>query len=66
MENGNFVSPYVPSTESDRRYMLDAIGVDSVDELFLDIPEQHRNPTLDLPPPKSEFELMRHVAELPR
>ena len=64
MENGNFVSPYVPSTESDRRYMLDAIGVDSVEELFQDIPEQHRNPTLDLPPPKSEFELMRHVAAL--
>ena len=44
--------------------MLDAIGVDSVDELFLDIPEQHRNPSLDLPPPKSEFELMRHIADL--
>ncbi len=64
MENGNFVSPYVPSTESDRRYMLDAIGVDSVEELFQDIPEQHRNPPLDLPSPKSEFELMRHVADL--
>ncbi len=64
MENGNFVSPYVPSTDNDRRYMLDAIGVDSVDELFLDIPEEHRNPSLDLPPPKSEFELMRHVADL--
>ena len=64
MENGNFISPYVPSTDSDRRHMLDAIGVDSVDELFLDIPEQHRSPALDLPPPKSEFELMRHIADL--
>ena len=64
MVNGNFVSPYVPSTDSDRRQMLDAIGVDSVEELFQDIPEQHRNPALALPPPRSEFELMREVAEL--
>ena len=44
--------------------MLDAIGVDSVDELFSDIPEQHRNPTLDLPPPMSEFDLKRYFADL--
>ena len=64
MERAEFVSPYAPSTESDRRRMLDAIGVDSVEELFQDIPAQHRNPTLDLPPPRSEFELMRYIAEL--
>ena len=44
--------------------MLDAIGVDSVDELFSDIPEEHRNPTLDLPPPMSEFDLKRYFADL--
>ena len=44
--------------------MLDAIGVDSVDELFADIPEQYRNPTLDLPQPMSEFDLKRYFAEL--
>ena len=59
-----FTSPYTPNTDADRRRMLDAIGVDSVDELFADIPERHRNPTLDLPPPMSEFDLRRYFAEL--
>ena len=44
--------------------MLDAIGVDSVDELFSDIPEEYRNPDLDLPPPMSEFDLKRYFADL--
>ena len=60
----SFTSPYSPNTDADRRLMLDAIGVDSVDELFADIPEQQRNPTLDLPPPMAEFDLKRHFAEL--
>ena len=60
----NYISPYSPNTDADRRLMLDAIGVDSVDELFSDIPEQHRNPTLDLPPPMSEFDLKRYFADL--
>lgn len=64
MQNVEFVSPYVPNTDSDRRQMLDAIGVDSVEELFQDIPAEHRNPALNLPPPRSEFELMRYVADL--
>ena len=64
MQNIEFVSPYVPNTDSDRRQMLDAIGVDSVEELFQDIPAQHRNPVLNLPPPRSEFELIRYVEGL--
>ena len=64
MTNSPFTSPYSPNTDADRRLMLDAIGVDSVDELFADIPAQHLNPTLDLPPPMSEFDLKRYFAEL--
>ncbi|MCI0438414.1 MAG: aminomethyl-transferring glycine dehydrogenase subunit GcvPA, partial [Chloroflexi bacterium] len=64
MLDPKFQSPYIPNTQADRREMLDAIGVDSVEELFRDIPEQYRNPTLDLPPPKSEFELMAYAREL--
>ena len=56
-----FTSPYTPNTDSDRRAMLDAIGVDSVDDLFSDIPAEHRNPELDLPPPTSELELRREI-----
>ena len=64
MSDNDFTSPYTPNTDADRRQMLDAIGVDSVDELFADIPSQHRNPALDLPPPMSEFDLKRYFAEL--
>ena len=64
MSNNDFTSPYTPNTDADRRQMLDAIGVDSADELFADIPEAHRNPALDLPPPMSEFDLRRYFAEL--
>ena len=64
MSDNDFTSPYTPNTDADRRQMLDAIGVDSVDELFADIPAQHRNPALDLPPPLSEFDLKRYFAEL--
>ena len=64
MTDSYFTSPYSPNTDADRHQMLDAIGVDSADELFADIPEQHRNPVLDLPPPMSEFDLKRYFAEL--
>lgn len=64
MDSHGFVSPYSPNTDSDRREMLDAIGVDSVEELFEDIPEAYRHPPLNLPPPKSEMELLRYAEEL--
>ena len=57
MESTEFTSPYSPNTGADRRAMLDSIGVDSVVELFEDIPAHLRNPSLDLPAPLSEFEL---------
>ena len=61
MESREFTSPYSPNTEADRRQMLEAIGVSSVEELFKDIPDQYRNPPLKLPPPRSELELRRYV-----
>ena len=64
MTDDRFISPYTPNTDADRRRMLDAIGVDSADELFRDIPAAHRNPALDLPPPASEFELKRYFGKL--
>ena len=56
--------PYIPLTDDDRRAMLATVGVDSIDELFADIPSEHRDPTLDLPPALSETELMRELGEL--
>ena len=61
MASQGFVSPYSPNTDSDRRKMLDAIGVDSADELFADIPAELRDPPLKIPPPLSEFELRREI-----
>ena len=49
---------YVPNTMEERAEMLKAIGLDSMDGLFSDIPEDlklHRE--LDLPAPMSEMEL---------
>ena len=64
MVNDTFQSPYIPNTDDDRRQMLAAIGVDSVMDLFKDIPERHANPSLDLPPAVSELELMEYARQL--
>ncbi|MDO8751023.1 MAG: glycine dehydrogenase, partial [Dehalococcoidia bacterium] len=64
MDNPSTFSPYVPNTEADRREMLRAIGVASVQELFGDIPRAFRNPALNIPAPLSELELMQELAAL--
>ena len=57
-------NPYIPNTEEDRRAMLATIGVGTAGELFADIPSQHRNPALNLPPPLSEPELRRELSQM--
>ena len=64
MENGRFTSPYTPNTDDDRQRMLNAIGVRSFDDLVADIPAEHRNPPIDLPPPTSELELRREIGAM--
>jgi len=44
--------------------MLHALGIDSVDRLFDDIPEKLRASELRLPPPESELELSARLAAL--
>src|SRR5207248_2076663 len=56
--------PYIPNSAPDvKRAMLEAIGVETVDELYGSIPERLRVPgLLDLPDPlRSESALRRHV-----
>jgi glycine dehydrogenase subunit 1 len=49
---------FIPNTDSDRRAMLDVIGVSSVDELLEAIPGELRlKGALDLPGPLSELEV---------
>ncbi|MDR3589025.1 MAG: aminomethyl-transferring glycine dehydrogenase subunit GcvPA [Negativicutes bacterium] len=56
---------YLPHTDGDRQAMLAAIGVDSVDGLFADIPAALRlNRPLDLPPAMAEPDLARHMQAL--
>src|ERR1700752_4384090 len=50
---------YLPKSPSERREMLDAIGVRSADELFASIPEAFRlKRKLNLPGPLSESEII--------
>jgi glycine dehydrogenase subunit 1 len=56
---------YLSLTDADREAMLAAIGVDTVDELFRDIPPGVRfERELDLEPPLGEAELQRHLEAL--
>lgn len=64
MQQGRRSSPYIPNTDGDRQAMLDAVGVESVADLFRDIPEGYGPPTLDLPPALSELELLREMQAL--
>ncbi len=48
--------------EKDRRTMLAALGIDSVDELFATIPEEVRIGDLDLAPAQSEVEVRRELS----
>lgn len=55
------MSPYLPQTENDLRDMLETIGLSSVEELFEDVPAQHRFPKLNLPDAVSEMEILNEL-----
>lgn len=55
---------YIPITDADRQAMLQAIGVETIEDLFVDVPASHRFPPLELPPPLSEPELMAELNRL--
>src|SRR3954451_24033489 len=59
------MSRYTSATEADRQDMLAAIGVDSIDDLFADVPEGVRlDRALDLPPGKPEQEVYARLRDL--
>ena len=55
---------YLPTTDADRRSMLEALGLANVSDLFRDIPAEHRYPELNLPPALTELELKREMAAM--
>ena len=55
---------YSPHTEADRALMLEAVGVESVEDLFADIPAAVRAGAWDVPPPLAEQEVRSELARL--
>mgnify|MGYP001097427607 CR=1 FL=1 len=56
--------PFIPHSDADRDAMLGVVGIQSLDELFNDIPRSVRFPDLGLPPAASELEVRRELEEL--
>ncbi|AWI03015.1 aminomethyl-transferring glycine dehydrogenase subunit GcvPA [Clostridium drakei] len=57
--------PYIPVTPEDEKEMLNSIGLNSLDELFSDIPESIKlKRSLSLPGGLSELELLRYLDTL--
>jgi glycine dehydrogenase subunit 1 len=65
MRNGHEL-PYIPnSVPKTKQEMMQEIGVESIDELYSDIPSKFRlKRRLNLPKPMSELEVRRHVEAL--
>lgn len=55
---------FTPHTDKDRKEMLEAIGVGSVEELLKPVPQSLQTSKLDLPDGVSELELKKALAEL--
>src|SRR6185437_6075084 len=56
---------YLPMTEQDKKAMLEAIGVSSIDELFSDIPEKVRfKGEYNIKAAKSETDLMKELFKM--
>jgi glycine cleavage system P protein (glycine dehydrogenase) subunit 1 len=57
--------PYIPTTPEDEQEMLKAAGLNSLDDLFSDIPkEMQLNRELNLPKAKSELEVKAYLNSL--
>ena len=56
---------YLPHTDTDRKDMLDAIGVASIDDLFVDVPDAGRlDGLIDLPKKQGELQVERAMSAL--
>ena len=55
---------FIPHTESEREEMLKSIGVEKIEDLFKDIPEEHRFPNLGLLHGMTEMEVSAQLKEM--
>lgn len=57
--------PYIPNTHLEQQRMLDAIGIDDIDDLFEPIPEQLKlQRPLNIPGPLSEMDLAKFTKQI--
>ncbi|GAB1433403.1 aminomethyl-transferring glycine dehydrogenase subunit GcvPA [Spirochaetota bacterium] len=56
--------PFIANTDSDRKAMLEAIGLKTMAELFVDLPKEKSYPKLDLPDGLSELEVLREIESM--
>ena len=56
--------PYISNTDEDRRRMLAAIDVESMEDLFADIPSELRARSFRLPAGRSEMDVRAHLRDL--
>ena len=66
MMTKSFVHPYIPnSIPQIKKDMMKQIGVQSIEELYADVPKKFRlKRKLDLPDPMSEHEVKRFIETL--
>ncbi len=55
---------FIPHTDANRAAMLGTIGIEKLEDLFRDVPAQHRFPNLNLPPALSEMEAAHELQEI--
>ena len=56
---------YLPHTEADRKTLLAAVGANSIDDLYIDVPAAaHLGDLIDLPARQGELEVERTIAAL--
>ncbi len=55
---------FLPNSDDDIRLMCKEIGVDSPEDLFVDIPSRVKNPGIELPSPLSEQEAFHSIVRI--
>lgn len=58
--------PFITNTSEQQRQMLTVCGVDSIDQLFADIPNDLQPRSFDLPAPRSECEVLSLFEQVAR
>ena len=54
---------FIPHTDADKAAMLRTVGINSLEDLFMDIPAKYRFPHLNLPPALTEMEVAAEMQQ---